>query len=669
MNKIRTILAPLFAGALLVLFPAGAGASASATPPRIVLVGDSTVAPNGGWGAAFCRFLGDGVSCTNLARAGRSSKSYLAEGLWEKALAARGDYYLIQFGHNDQPGKGPDRETDPTTTYTANMARLVDEARAIGATPVLITSLTRRNFSKVDPARIDDSLAPYVEAVKKLAAEKNVPLIDLHARSLALCEKLGPAGTAPFNRAGKDGSPDTTHLSDAGGMAFARLVVQDLRRVVPALAPVLLAEPLAPAASPRYRAIISTDIGGSDPDDHQSLVHLLVYANSLDIEGLISTQSRGSRKAEILKLIGLYEQDYPNLKTYSDKYPTPDALRAVTKTGVTNHIGASGIGKPTEGSEWIIQCARRDDPRPLYVLVWGGITDLAQALHDAPDILPKLRVYFIGGPNKQGSVNAYNYIERNHPNLWMIENNATYRGWFVGGNQTGEWANTAFVAAHIAGHGALGDFFAPLLNGRLKMGDTPSLAWLLHGVPEDPLQPGWGGKFVRVWDGRNTIFNHLPTRETEPVEVFGVNEIALPVPEGYSATNTATLVLDTQDSIAGVNEGKVLRFRFAVRDAKTFSYTIKSDFAGLNGLAGRFTAGRPPIERTSKPSTAHPNWWSDDPDPATAEGAHPGAKSINQWRVDFLSDFGARMKRCKTPEDKGPSHPPQNRLNHNTTSP
>jgi hypothetical protein len=186
----------------------------------------------------------------------------------------------------------------------------------------------------------------------------------------------------------------------------------------------------APTTAPRYRVIVSSDIGGSDPDDHQSMVHLMLYTDTLDFEGLISTHPGGGKKEEILKVIGLYEHDYPNLKTYSDKYPTPDALRAITKAGAASHIGVSGFGQPTEGSDWIIKCARRDDPRPLYVLVWGGVYDVAQALHDAPDILPKLRVYFIGGPNKQGSVNAYNYVEQNFPNLWIIENNDTYRGWF-----------------------------------------------------------------------------------------------------------------------------------------------------------------------------------------------------------------------------------------------
>src|SRR5262249_22933479 len=152
------------------------------------------------------------VRITNISQNGRSSKSFRAEGHWDRALAARGDYYFIQFGHNDQPGKGPERETDPATTYAENMARYVDEVRAMGAKPILVTSLTRRNFSKENPARIESTLTPYVDAVKKIAAEKKVPLIDLHALSIAWCERIGPEETAKLNPPGKEGKPDTTHL-------------------------------------------------------------------------------------------------------------------------------------------------------------------------------------------------------------------------------------------------------------------------------------------------------------------------------------------------------------------------------------------------------------------------------------------------------------------------
>ena len=129
------------------------------------------------------------------------------------------------------------------------MARYVDEVRAIGATPILVTSLVRRTFkesrnlSDSEPARLVSTLGPWVEAVRRLSIEKRVPLIDLDASSRALCERLGPVQTAGFNIKKDDGTWDTTHLDAAGSAAFARLVVDDLRDAVPALAPYL------PAAS------------------------------------------------------------------------------------------------------------------------------------------------------------------------------------------------------------------------------------------------------------------------------------------------------------------------------------------------------------------------------------------------------------------------------------
>ncbi len=406
---------------------------------------------------------------------------------------------------------------------------------------------------------------------------------------------------------------------------------------------------VAATAADRPRVIVSTDIGGTDPDDFQSMVHLLVCADAFEPEGLVSSPYGPGRKEHILEVIDRYERDYANLKTHSAHYPTPAALRAMTKEGALESPGPAGVGAATEGSDWIVRCARRADARPLHLLVWGGIEDLAQALHDAPDILPKLRVYFIGGPNKMWSVAAYDYIERQHPTLWIIEANATYRGWFVGGNQAGEWGNTAFVSTHVAGRGALGDYFATHLRGTIKMGDSPSVGWLLHGSPADPSQPGWGGKFVRVWDGRKTLFERLTT-EADRAEIFGVVEFALPVPAGMTRGNTVQVMFDNRIAAPVVNDGRVLRFRFAPRDTKIWPYVIRSDFPGLDGKAGKFTAVPPSPERTGRPSAIHPNWWIDDPDPAAAEGVHPGAKSVSRWREDFLRDFAARLRRGAAPK-------------------
>jgi hypothetical protein len=278
----------------------------------------------------------------------------------------------------------------------------------------------------------------------------------------------------------------------------------------------------------RPRVIVSTDIGGTDPDDFQSLVHLLLYADVLDLEGLISSPPGPGRKEDILNVIDRYARDFPNLRTYSDRYPTPEALEAVTRQGETEAAPYAGVRRTTEGSSWLVRCAGREDPRPLHVLVWGGLEDLAQALHDAPGIRPKLRVYWIGGPNKKWSPDAYHYVATHHPELWIIEANATYRGWFTGGNQSGGWGNQEFVARCVASQGALGAFFGTQLGGRLKMGDSPSVGWLLRGTPADPSQPGWGGQFVRAWERPYARFDRLPTPD-DRMEVFGILEIVLPL--------------------------------------------------------------------------------------------------------------------------------------------
>ena len=204
---------------------------------KIILVGDSTVTDKAGWGAGFKQYLTDQAECSNTSAGGRSSKSFLAEGRWQKALDLKGDYYLIQFGHNDEPGKGPDRETDPNITYTQNMTRYVDEARAIGAKPILVTSLVRRAWDKSGNGKINSSLIPYVEAVKKIAVEKNVPLVDLHALSQALCEKLGQQECNKLSPILASNLIDNTHLNAKGSVVFAGLVVKGLVQAVPELAP------------------------------------------------------------------------------------------------------------------------------------------------------------------------------------------------------------------------------------------------------------------------------------------------------------------------------------------------------------------------------------------------------------------------------------------------
>lgn len=199
-------------------------------PIKIVLVGDSTVNDEGGWGEGFrerIAAISSHFEVINLAKNGRSSKSFRDEGLWAPALAAKPDFILIQFGHNDEHGKGPDRETDPATTYRANMIRYVEEARTAGATPVLVTSIVRRNFDSAGKIK-RDHMVPYVEEVRRIAAEKKVVLIDLYALTLAQAEALPASQRESLNAVTKDGKTDTTHLGPTGRREIGAMVAGGL---------------------------------------------------------------------------------------------------------------------------------------------------------------------------------------------------------------------------------------------------------------------------------------------------------------------------------------------------------------------------------------------------------------------------------------------------------
>ena len=180
--------------------------------------------------------------------------------------------------------------------------------------------------------------------------------------------------------------------------------------------------------------------------------------------------------------------------SHSSEFPLPDTLRTLAKQGAESPAPPVSYSNATEGSDWIIHCADLEDPRPLWILVWGSITDVAQAVHDAPRIKDKIRVYFIGSWNISQDPNARNYLYNNHADLWLIENNSTFRGMYTGGYQEGDLGNLSFVEQHVRHHGALGDYFH-CKKADIKMGDTPSVLYLLNGNPEQPAESHWGGMF------------------------------------------------------------------------------------------------------------------------------------------------------------------------------
>ena len=233
-------LAMIFGMAALSLGAAFWAAESPATVPtkqiRLVLVGDSTVTDTAGWGLGFRKLLTADVECINLAKGGRSSRSFRAEGHWDTVADLKPDYVLIQFGHNDQPGKGPERETDAATEFPENLARYVREARDAGATPILVTSLTRRRFG--NDGKIHSDLDPYVAGCRAAAEQTGAPLIDLHSRSIEFCNALGrDRCEQELSPRKDDGSYDSTHLTAHGSDLIAPLVAAELVRVVPDLGP------------------------------------------------------------------------------------------------------------------------------------------------------------------------------------------------------------------------------------------------------------------------------------------------------------------------------------------------------------------------------------------------------------------------------------------------
>jgi lysophospholipase L1-like esterase len=209
---------------------------------RVYLIGDSTIArkdtrayPETGWGMPFAHFFDAGVEVDNRAKNGRSTRTFLEEGLW-KPVADKleaGDYVLIQFGHNDEVKTKKSYTTE--AEFMANLKRYVDESRRKKALPVLLTPVARRLFDAA--GTVVGTHEAYSGLVRQVAREQQVPLIDLDRQSQALLQRLGPEtskllflhlapGEHPNYPKGKE---DNTHFSELGARLMAQLVYADLK--------------------------------------------------------------------------------------------------------------------------------------------------------------------------------------------------------------------------------------------------------------------------------------------------------------------------------------------------------------------------------------------------------------------------------------------------------
>jgi len=231
---------------------------APADVPTVYLVGDSTVTdqrfePAASWGQMLPAMFDTAIAVANHAESGETLKSFLAELRLDKALSRMkaGDYLFIQFGHNDQKQQWPQTYADPKLTYPAYLRAYIAEARRRGAVPVLVTPPDRRNFDTT--GKITSTLSEYVAAMKHVAAEEQVPLIDLNADSRALYEALGPA-VSP--RAFNDGGADRTHHDNYGAFLLANAVATHIKRQLPSLAGHIIAAPLDLAHPPLPDALV-----------------------------------------------------------------------------------------------------------------------------------------------------------------------------------------------------------------------------------------------------------------------------------------------------------------------------------------------------------------------------------------------------------------------------
>ena len=225
----------------------------AATPPRIHLIGDSTMAdkplavpnPERGWGQMLPLYFRPGVRTLNHAVNGRSTKSFRELGHWQPVLEclAPGDYLIVQFGHNDAKREDPTRFTEPRGEFRNNLERYVREARARGALPILATPIVRRHFD--EKGVLLDRHGDYPAVVREVAGELHVPLLELHRRSQELVRGLGPERSEALFLSRvlpgeyeklPDGLRDDTHLSAIGASRICDLAADELRKAVPALA-------------------------------------------------------------------------------------------------------------------------------------------------------------------------------------------------------------------------------------------------------------------------------------------------------------------------------------------------------------------------------------------------------------------------------------------------
>lgn len=336
------------------------------------------------------------------------------------------------------------------------------------------------------------------------------------------------------------------------------------------------------------RVLVLTDIG-NEPDDSESFVRFLLYANEFDVEGLIATTSTWQRaivQPQLLReRIAAYSRVLPNLRKHAEGYPNPEHLDSVIRSGTATYgMAGVGQGKDTEASRWIIEVVDRPDSRPVFVSVWGGAADLAQALWTVRDtrtpeevqaFVAKLRVYSISDQDDTGA-----WARRNFPDLFWI---ASVHGWGQYGlaawigisgdlfREEDKWPHADMVTnewleTHIR-RGPLGELYPP--HEFIMEGDTPSFLGMIPNGLNNPAHPEWGG-----WGGRYIPIHEGASHRADAVDRF----------------------VDAEGKVWASNQASIFRWRGSFQNdfAARIAWTLSPDVAGanhnpqpvLNGVAG-----------------------------------------------------------------------------------
>ncbi len=365
------------------------------------------------------------------------------------------------------------------------------------------------------------------------------------------------------------------------------------------------------AASPpveKARLFVLTDIE-ADPDDTQSLIRLLLYANEIDVEGLVATTSVHQKNRiapeSIGRVIAEYAKVHANLALHDSAYPTAAALRSLIGRGQPIYgMAGVGAGKDTDGSRRLVAALSKPDKRPLWVSVWGGANTLAQALHtiratrspsEAKRLVSKLRVYTISDQDDSGT-----WIRKQFPELFYVVSPGGYgAATWTGINQVvdgidNNTVSNGWLAQHVQqGHGPLGAAYPDVAYG--MEGDTPSFLGLVPNGLNVPERPDWGG-----WGGRYSL---------------RVPDLASMDPKGF--TGGVPILPETRPIWTNAVD-------------KVIPYTAKPHFRAIGPSDKSYTGYR---------------------------------ETIWRWRDDFQNDFAARMDwTTRKPADA--NHPPVVRLAH-----